>query len=284
VVAACGSSTSRPTDVWQLDVDLPDGWSRTNMRMEDLQAIELRAPSGDMVHIYPSRKGEVFATGTEYITWKNHRYWEDEVEIYVREDAKLPDGWAARFDLQTKVRPTQDALVYSTRKIGGRYVDCVCNQPKNEATAAQALAICKSARYVPDRADDPSHVGPPPELPLDHLIADAPPDWILSPDRDIFSIHSPDSGIVVSATRVRDKFPATADDYRRDHPAEAGPIDATRPVPDGFAVIRPSDSGEFFSVRVFRTIHDQHIECGELAARDRAAADIVVRLCASLHY
>jgi hypothetical protein len=286
VVAACGSSTSRPDDVWQLDVDLPDGWSRKNIRIDELQSIELRAPSGDIVHIYPSRKGQVFASGTEYITWKNQRYWEDEVEIYVREDAKLPDGWAARFDLQTKVRPTQDALVYSTRKIGGRYVDCVCDQPKNEAAAAQALAICKSTRFTPGAASDLAHTGPPPPIPLDQLRAEAPADWPRDPDRDFFAIHSPDYHINVTASRVLGDFPATVEDYKHEHPTEVDSIEVSSAVPGGFAIIRRgtiSPTETYLAVYAFIMIHDQPVECSATVS-DRAEADVVVRLCASLHF
>jgi hypothetical protein len=144
-LAACGQGTTA-SSVWDLDVTLPEGWVRKNVEVEDMKAIEVRGPAGDFsLDIYFTTKRPPQPTATAQFHYMNHRHWNDEVKITRLDETTLSDGWVAIIETQTKIRPDPDLDVWSTRRIGGRHVDCYMMRPPREI-AVQAAEICKSPR------------------------------------------------------------------------------------------------------------------------------------------
>ena len=151
VVSACDQG-AKLSSVWDLDVVLPDGWVRSNIQVGDTKAIEVTAPSKGIeagepafkgIHIYFRTKAPPQSTATAEFNYSNHRHWNDEVKIVRLDETTLPDGWVAILETQTRVRPTPDLDVWSTRQIGGRYVDCIFMRPPPEL-AVEVADVCKS--------------------------------------------------------------------------------------------------------------------------------------------
>ncbi len=280
VLAACGGTpTTDATPAlgspWGLDVTVPNGWTRENIVIGKSESIELRSASGT-VHLYFTDPDKVQPSADAYIRWKAHRSWNDEVTFSIADEAKLDDGWVARYELQTRLRPTPDALVYSTREIGGRHVDCVSDKPAPVAFA-DAIAICESAHFDPEHGSAATLPRPPPDWDVGELQVELPAGWQRSIDHDMLVLESAEH-VQVTAYRQRDV--PTVDAFLREQRITATDIVAKRVLDDG--VVVTYRVGKSVYVRGSRTIATRNFRCSAIV-HDAADAEPAATLCATLH-
>ncbi|MBL9018632.1 MAG: hypothetical protein JNL83_30880 [Myxococcales bacterium] len=154
VVIACGCRSGLES-ISDLDVDIPAGWVRKDVRTSETQVIQLIPPGADRtsitqldaVHIsFSEHAGQRDARAQFHDV--NRRLWDGEVTLLGLEETTLPDGWVAIIKYQTLVRTEPDLDVWSMRMIGGRPISCGVLRP-TLTIAKQATEVCKSVRLRP---------------------------------------------------------------------------------------------------------------------------------------